>query len=55
MKLFWFLGHFGLAHKDHSLGESSDGYQIADPISIVSRVCVSDVSDLKLETIFACW
>ena len=55
MKLFWFLGHFGLAHTDNSPGESSDGYQIADPISIVSRVCVSDVSELKLETIFACW
>ena len=37
MKLFWFLGHFGLAHTDYSPGESTDGYQIAEPISIVSR------------------
>ena len=38
MKLFWFLGHFGLAHTDNSLGDSSDAYQIAEPISIVSRI-----------------
>ena len=37
MKLFWFLGHFGLANTDHLPAESTDGYQIAEPITIVSR------------------
>ena len=36
MKLFWLLGHFGLADPDKTPGYSSDGYQIAEPISIVS-------------------